>query len=68
MLKKPLLKFGKYLVTTTMALSVLTGPVSWKTVAAEKSDKTGKHEVQLRILGTTDIHTQIGRASCRETV
>lgn len=59
MLKKPMLKLGKYVATTTMALSVLAGPVSWKPVSAEKPDKAGKHEVQLRILGTTDIHTHL---------
>lgn len=58
-MKKPLRKLGKSVVATTMALSVLAGPVSWKTVAAAKPDKAGKHEVQLRILGTTDIHTHL---------
>jgi 2',3'-cyclic-nucleotide 2'-phosphodiesterase / 3'-nucleotidase / 5'-nucleotidase len=58
-LKKPLRKLGKTVVATTMALSVLAGPVSYKSFAAGKPDKAGKHEVQLRILGTTDIHTHI---------
>ncbi|MGA9227667.1 MAG: hypothetical protein WB217_15085, partial [Mesobacillus sp.] len=58
-MRKPLRKFGKSVVATTMALSVLAGPVSWKTVVAAKPDMAGKHEVQLRILGTTDIHTHL---------
>jgi 2',3'-cyclic-nucleotide 2'-phosphodiesterase / 3'-nucleotidase / 5'-nucleotidase len=59
LLKKPLHKLGKTVVATTMALSVLAGPVSYKTFAAAKPDKAGKTEVQLRIMGTTDIHTNI---------
>lgn len=58
-MKKPLRKFGKSVVATTMALSVLAGPISYKTFAAGKPELAGKHEVQLRILGTTDIHTNI---------
>ena len=58
-MKKPLRKLGKSVVATTMALSVFAGPISWKDVAAAKPDKAGKHEVQLRILGTTDIHTHL---------
>ncbi|WP_310196894.1 bifunctional 2',3'-cyclic-nucleotide 2'-phosphodiesterase/3'-nucleotidase [Neobacillus niacini] len=42
-----------------MALSVLAAPLSYHTVMAAKPDQTGKHEVSLRILGTTDIHTNI---------
>ncbi|MBT2640982.1 bifunctional 2',3'-cyclic-nucleotide 2'-phosphodiesterase/3'-nucleotidase [Bacillus sp. ISL-41] len=58
-LKKPLRKIGKTVVATTMALSVLAGPVSYKSFAAGKPDQAGKHEVQLRIMGTTDIHTNL---------
>jgi 2',3'-cyclic-nucleotide 2'-phosphodiesterase / 3'-nucleotidase / 5'-nucleotidase len=58
-LKKPLRQLGKTVVATTMALSVLAGPVSYKSFAAGKPDKAGKHEVQLRIMGTTDIHTHL---------
>lgn len=58
-MKKPLRKLGKSVVATTMALSILAAPVSWKTFAAGKPDKAGKHEVQLRVLGTTDIHTHL---------
>ncbi|KAB2336362.1 bifunctional 2',3'-cyclic-nucleotide 2'-phosphodiesterase/3'-nucleotidase [Cytobacillus depressus] len=42
-----------------MALSVLAAPISYQTVMAAKPDQTGKHEVSIRILGTTDIHTNI---------
>ncbi|RSD26748.1 bifunctional 2',3'-cyclic-nucleotide 2'-phosphodiesterase/3'-nucleotidase [Mesobacillus subterraneus] len=70
-LNKPLRKLGKSVVATTMALSVLAGPVSWQAFAAGKPEhagkpaqvgkpeQAGKHEVQLRILGTTDIHTHL---------
>jgi 2',3'-cyclic-nucleotide 2'-phosphodiesterase / 3'-nucleotidase / 5'-nucleotidase len=51
-------KIGKSVVATSVALSVLAMPLSWKAFAA--SDKqAGKHEVELRILGTTDIHTHL---------
>ncbi|MGD6968778.1 bifunctional 2',3'-cyclic-nucleotide 2'-phosphodiesterase/3'-nucleotidase [Rossellomorea vietnamensis] len=42
-----------------MALSILASPMSWETVMAKKPDHAGKHEVELRILGTTDIHTHL---------
>jgi 2',3'-cyclic-nucleotide 2'-phosphodiesterase / 3'-nucleotidase / 5'-nucleotidase len=64
-LKKPLRKLGKSLLATTMALSVLAAPISYDSVMAAKPDHTGKpehkfsHEVSLRILGTTDIHTHL---------
>ena len=58
-MKKPLVKAGKRLSATAMALSVLVAPLSYQTVMAAKPDQTGKHEVSLRILGTTDIHTNL---------
>ena len=58
-LKKPLVQAGKRLAATTMALSVLAAPLSYHTVMAAKPDQTGKHEVSIRILGTTDLHTNI---------
>ena len=58
-MKKPLRQLGRTVVATTMALSVLAGPVSYKSFAAGKPDKAAKHEVQLRIMGTTDIHTNL---------
>ena len=60
-MKKSFRKFGKSLAATTMALSVLAVPISWETFAAEQKSKNqeGKHEVDLRILGTTDIHTHL---------
>ena len=58
-MKKPLVKAGKRLSATAMALSVLVAPLSYQTVMAAKPDQTGKHEVSIRILGTTDIHTNL---------
>ncbi|WP_425481995.1 bifunctional 2',3'-cyclic-nucleotide 2'-phosphodiesterase/3'-nucleotidase [Cytobacillus depressus] len=58
-MKKPLVKAVKKLSATAMALSVLAAPISYQTVMAAKPDQTGKHEVSIRILGTTDIHTNI---------
>jgi len=58
-LKKPLIKAGKTLAATTMALSVLAVPISYHSVMAAKPDQAGKHEVSLRILGTSDIHTNL---------
>ena len=58
-MKKPLVKAGKRLSATAMALSVLAAPLSYQTVMAAKPDQTGKHEVSIRILGTTDIHTNL---------
>ena len=58
-MKKPLVKAGQKLSATAMALSVLVAPLSYQTVMAAKPDQTGKHEVSIRILGTTDIHTNL---------
>jgi 2',3'-cyclic-nucleotide 2'-phosphodiesterase / 3'-nucleotidase / 5'-nucleotidase len=58
-LKKSIRKIGKQVAATTLALSVLSTPISWQTVNAAKPDQAGKHEVKLRILGTTDIHTHL---------
>ncbi|SDN85922.1 2',3'-cyclic-nucleotide 2'-phosphodiesterase / 3'-nucleotidase [Bacillus sp. OK048] len=58
-MKKTFVQAGKRLAATTMALSVLTAPLSYHTVMAAKPDQTGKHEVSMRILGTTDLHTNI---------
>lgn len=58
-MKKSFRKMGKYVVSTTMALSVLTMPISWEAFAAEPKKQIGKYEVDLRILGTTDIHTHL---------
>lgn len=58
-LKKPFVQAGKRLAAATMALSVLAAPLSYQSVMAAKPDQTGKHEVSIRILGTTDIHTNL---------
>lgn len=52
-----------------MALSILAAPISWQNVLAapvkqeqkqkQKQKQLGKHEVKLRILGTTDVHTHL---------
>lgn len=59
MKKSSLRKIGKSVAATTMALSVLAMPISWETFAAAPTKKIGKQEVELRILGTTDIHTHL---------
>ncbi|WP_419954871.1 bifunctional 2',3'-cyclic-nucleotide 2'-phosphodiesterase/3'-nucleotidase [Neobacillus niacini] len=58
-MKKPFVQAGKRLAAATMALSVLAAPLSYQSVMAAKPDQTGKHEVSIRILGTTDIHTNL---------
>ncbi|USK39829.1 bifunctional 2',3'-cyclic-nucleotide 2'-phosphodiesterase/3'-nucleotidase [Cytobacillus firmus] len=64
-MKNPARKLGKTILAATMSLSVLAAPVSYDSVMAAKPDHTGKpehqfsHEVSLRILGTTDIHTHL---------
>ncbi|WP_394137793.1 bifunctional 2',3'-cyclic-nucleotide 2'-phosphodiesterase/3'-nucleotidase [Cytobacillus oceanisediminis] len=64
-MKKRMRKLGKTVLATTMALSVLASPISYNSVMAAKPDYAGKqeqkysHEVKLRILGTTDIHTHL---------
>ncbi|RXZ01202.1 bifunctional 2',3'-cyclic-nucleotide 2'-phosphodiesterase/3'-nucleotidase [Fictibacillus sp. S7] len=59
--KKSFSAMGRTLLASTMALSVLASPLTFDSVqAAAKSQKQSKTEaVQLRILGTTDIHTHI---------
>lgn len=56
-MKKPFKKAGRTILATTMALSVLSAPITWKSVSAANS--ADKHAVQLRILGTSDLHTNI---------
>ena len=58
-MKKSFRKIGKSVAATTMALSVLAMPLSWEAFAADSKKKVGKQEVDLRILGTTDIHTHL---------
>jgi 2',3'-cyclic-nucleotide 2'-phosphodiesterase len=58
-LKTPLVNASKRLSATAMALSVLVAPLSYQSVMAAKPDHAGKHEVSIRILGTTDIHTNL---------
>jgi 2',3'-cyclic-nucleotide 2'-phosphodiesterase len=58
-------KVGRTAAATAMALTVLASPISLESAMAHKPDhkgkpaKPGKHEVELRILGTTDIHTHL---------
>lgn len=56
---KPLVKAGKRLSATAMALSFLVGPLSSQTVMADKPEQTENPKVSLRILGTTDIHSNL---------
>lgn len=61
-MKKTFQKLGKNVLAGTMALSVLAIPAIGSAVdAAPKGhkEKQGKHDVELRILGTTDIHTHL---------
>jgi len=61
-LKRTFQKLGKNVLAGTMALSVLATPAIGSAVdAAPKGhkDKQEKHDVELRILGTTDIHTHL---------
>ncbi|MCP3739993.1 bifunctional 2',3'-cyclic-nucleotide 2'-phosphodiesterase/3'-nucleotidase [Rossellomorea sp. BNER] len=58
-MRKPLRTLSKTILATTMALSVFASPISLDGVMAAKPDHAGKHEVNLRILGTTDIHTHL---------
>lgn len=58
-MKKSFRRIGKSVAVTTMALSVLAMPNSREAFASETKKKIGKQEVNLRILGTTDIHTHL---------
>lgn len=61
-MKRTFQKLGKNVLAGTMALSVLATPALGSAVdAAPKGhkDKQEKHDVELRILGTTDIHTHL---------
>lgn len=61
-MKRTFQKLGKNVLAGTMALSVLATPAIGSAVdAAPKGhkDKQDKHDVELRILGTTDIHTHL---------
>ncbi|WP_428910736.1 bifunctional 2',3'-cyclic-nucleotide 2'-phosphodiesterase/3'-nucleotidase [Niallia sp. Krafla_26] len=58
-MKKTFVKAGKQISATALALSVLAAPLTYQSVMAAKPDQTGKHQVSLRILGTTDIHTNL---------
>lgn len=61
-MKRTFQKLGRHVLAGTMALSVLATPAIGSAVdAAPKGDKDkqGKHDVELRILGTTDIHTHL---------
>ncbi len=59
--KKSFTSMGRSLLASTMALTVLASPITMDSVkAAATPQKQSKTEsVQLRILGTTDIHTHI---------
>src|SRR5690606_30329301 len=64
-LKNPARKLGKTILAATLSLSVLAAPISYDSVMAAMPDHKGKpgqkfsHDVSLRILGTTDIHTHL---------
>ncbi|WP_240035300.1 bifunctional 2',3'-cyclic-nucleotide 2'-phosphodiesterase/3'-nucleotidase [Neobacillus notoginsengisoli] len=52
-------RIGKTATAAALALSVFSSPLSWGQANAAKPDNAGKFEVDLRILGTTDIHTHL---------
>ncbi|WP_035351551.1 bifunctional 2',3'-cyclic-nucleotide 2'-phosphodiesterase/3'-nucleotidase [Fictibacillus gelatini] len=52
-------KMGRSLLATALTLSVLAAPAWTKEVKAEKPHQKPKHEVKLRLMETTDIHTNI---------
>ncbi len=58
-LKKALLKIGRKVLATATALTLLSTPAIWNSVDAAPKNNEGKHDVELRILGTTDIHTHL---------
>ncbi len=58
-MKESLVRTCKRLSATAMALSVLVAPFSYQTVIAAKPEQAGKPEVSIRILGTTDIHSNL---------
>lgn len=61
-MKKPIHQVGRTILASTLALSVLATPFTYKTVDAaikQESVQESKHEFDLRILGTTDIHTHL---------
>lgn len=52
-------RIGKTVTAAALALSVFSSPLSWGQANAAKPDDAGKFKVDLRILGTTDIHTHL---------
>lgn len=61
-MKKMFQKLGKNVFAGAMALSLLVSPAIGSAVDAAPNgpkDKQDQHDVELRILGTTDIHTHL---------
>ncbi|OCA88262.1 hypothetical protein A8F94_10710 [Bacillus sp. FJAT-27225] len=58
-MKGSIKKVGKSLAVATLALSIFSTPFSINPATAAKPDQAGKFEVDLRIMGTTDIHTHL---------
>ena len=61
-MKKAFQHLGRKVLTMTMAASLLAGTAMMDTAEAAKKgpkDKKGKHDVELRVMGTTDIHTHL---------
>ena len=52
-------RIGKTVTAAALALSVFSSPLTWGQANAAKPDDAGKFKVDLRILGTTDIHTHL---------
>ncbi|MFX3675041.1 MAG: bifunctional 2',3'-cyclic-nucleotide 2'-phosphodiesterase/3'-nucleotidase [Paenisporosarcina sp.] len=58
-LKKSFKKIGISIAASSLAISVFSTPLTLGTAFAAKPAQDGKFEVDLRILGTTDIHTHL---------
>src|SRR4051794_14596848 len=58
-LKRSLIRACKRLAAAAMAISVLVAPFSFQTVMAANLEQTRRPQVSLRILGTTDIHSNL---------
>ncbi len=59
-MKQAFQQLGKKVLAATMAVLLLATPSMFNSVeAAPKGPKTGQHDVELRVMGTTDIHTHL---------
>lgn len=52
-------RLGRKVLAGTMVFSVLATPAAGKSSDITAKKKAGKHDVELRIMGTSDIHTHL---------